>query len=564
MDVATVRGRVVDVQVLRNNERFGVTLGPPPDLFWYETGSPPKLGAQVKLSGVQVVSRQQLVDMGGSVTVLRGGAQTIEIDEFQRRVVPQPWLNAMQLSTRKRLKPFQVEGSAWLAARLHSKQGSILADQPGLGKTIQVLCALVISRTFPALVVCPSHLKVNWVREASSLVGNIRCATVTSGRSAVAAGHIVVCSYEMLKTREAQLSRMGFKVVVFDEAHMLKEAGAGHAHRAAAATRVAHAIGLAIEMTGTPLLNRLQELWRLLHIVDPKEWPSLSDFSLFFAAKKKGEVLGRAIVTSAGQANHLDVLQARVMPYMLRRLKKHVLQELPVRERVTIKVELPLVERIMYDEADSDFRKWLQGVGKMTPKSRGEALLRMSVLRRIAAVGKVRQAVPEFLSAWFGSLGERRPMVIFAYHRQVVALLVQACLRAAVRGCVIRTEDDDVGRQQVIDQFSAGKFDVIIAPLKAAGEGLNLQHASDMLCLERLWSPALMDQAECRCDRLGQTRRVVVRYMDAERTVDQQIARVLAAKERLIDAVVDDVSATAVREQESKTLDEILDHMRAG
>lgn len=562
----TVKARVVSVRP-RGDDTFGVTLGPGPAMYWFRTSEPPELGDLVVVEGAEPrrmrVSRSR---SGASVTMLEGGNVHVEEDEWNRRVVAPQWVERVHQIVRRPLFPYQAEGAGWLASRLAIGKGGILGDDPGLGKTTQTLAAIAATGCTPAIIVCPPSVKRNWARELKYLKPRLRVTVINGGKGPIAPAHIIIANYAILKPREEQFSRIGARCIVYDECHLLKEPLATPGHRAAVATRLAKRIGRPILLTGTPLLNRPQELWRLLHMIDPNAWPSYNDFRVRYCTPpKKEEKNLRNIITKHGQAKRLDELRALSMPYILRRQKGGALKgKLPKKERLRVLIELEPFDQANYKEAEKDVVAWLRRVStddRAAQAARGLAVVKLTMLRRIAAVGKLRKAVPQYLDAWFTNC--KRPLVIFAYHRQVLDGAASICKELGIRISRIKGSDNDRDRQRSVDLFQGGYTDVFIAPIKSAGVGLNLQRASDLLFLERLWTPSLMNQAESRCHRIGQNRTVIATYLDAAGTVDEHIAAVLAAKQKLIDMVVDDKRRPTERQQTVQTIDEVIARVSA-
>lgn len=435
------------------------------------------------------------------------------------------------------------------------------------GKSTQALAAIASVGATPAILCCPPNVKVNWTREARYLKPRLKIAVVSGSTGPIPPAHIIVVNYDILRARERQLLNLRAKTIVFDEAHLLKEPTPIASHRAAIATRIAHRIGRPILLTGTVLLNRPQELWRLLHILDPRIWSSYADFKHRYCASPDDEDKKfRLIVTEHGQAKRIDELRALAAPYMLRRQITVLKQQLPPKTRRQVMIALEEVDRKNYLAAEKDVVAWLRGFAgdaRAMRAKRGQAVVKLNMLRRIAAEGKLRRAVGDYLSAWFSEENGHKPLVIFAYHRRVLAGVEEICRRMGLKVSTISGKDSDKKRQEEIDRFQQGLTSVFIAPIKSAGVGINLQRASDILSLERLWTPSLMNQAEGRCHRLGQRNPVTVTYLDAAGTVDEHIAHVLAEKQRLIDTVVDDASPERATGRSQKqltieTIDEVV------
>jgi SWI/SNF-related matrix-associated actin-dependent regulator 1 of chromatin subfamily A len=562
MSRISVRARVVNVRP-RGDDTFGVTLGPGPDVFWFCTPAPPKLGELVLVKDAEA-KPMRVGGRASTVTLLEGGEMTVVPDPFTRRVVAPEWVRRAHQIMRRPLMPYQAEGAGWMAWRLATGRGSILGDDPGLGKTAQVLSAVASVGATPAIVVCPPSVKHNWVREGAYLKPRLKFTVVSGGKGVIPSAHVVVVNYDILRQREQQLVRLGAKTIIFDEAHNLKEPQPTLRHRAAVATRIAKRIGRPILLTGTVLLNRPHELWRLLHIIDPRQWDSYAEFKKRYCTSPDAEEKKlKLIITKHGQAKRLDELRALTEPYMLRRQTKRVLKaQLPPKSRRRVLLTLEEIDRRNYLAAEKDVVAWLRGMAgdaRAMRAKRGQAVVKLNMLRRIAAIGKLRRGVGDFLRAWFEE--DEKPLVIFAYHKQVLAGTEMICRKLGLRVSTISGQDTDKKRQQSVDQFSQGFSEVFLAPIKSAGIGINLQErCSDILCIERLWTPSLMTQAEGRCHRIGQRNPVTVTYLDALGTVDEHIAAVLEAKQKLIDTIVDD--ATPSRDERKRftveTIDEVV------
>jgi SNF2 family DNA or RNA helicase len=298
------------------------------------------------------------------------------------------------------------------------------------------------------------------------------------------------------------------------------------------------------------VLNRPQELWRLLHVVNRKEWPDYDEFRYRYCGvrpnrgrptKAERERRAKGVANKAGKAERLDELAAKVHPSMLRRLKHQVLTDLPDKQRRVIPVRLGRVELAHYKAAEKDVVAWLKYIGqdlRATKALRSKALTRLTYLRRIAALAKVRSVVPKYLRMWFDR-GIPEPLVIFGYHRDVMLGIWEICKRLKLRVTGIGGKESSQKRQEAVDSFMSGWSDVFIAPIMCAAYGLNLQRASEALFVERVWSSSVLEQAEDRIHRLGQLRPVTITYLDAVGTVDEYVRTILAAKAQLVRAVVD-------------------------
>jgi SWI/SNF-related matrix-associated actin-dependent regulator 1 of chromatin subfamily A len=564
VSLITVKRRIVSVRP-RPDDTFAVTLGPGPDVFWYLTSNPPELGQLITVEDAnpsRSVIRNRKGAVVGSVTLLEGGKVSVGVDPFARRVVAPEWVRRCHQIMRRPLYPYQAEGAGWLASRLAKGQtGGILADDPGCGKTAQVLAALAVTGRFPAIIVCPPSLKLNWEREVQFLKPKLRVAILDGTKGPIPSAHVIILNYAIMKSREKQLGMLRARCIVFDEAHQLKEPQPVRTHRAAVATRIAHRIGCCVLMTGTPLLNRSQELWRLLHMVDRKNWPSFADFRKQFCAPKDDSKMTK-ITTKHGRVTRIEELRALSAPVMLRRLKIDILTGLPPKQCQQVLISLDPFDMKNYKAAEKDVVAWLRSVStnaRAQSAARGQAVVKLTMLRRIAAVGKLRHALRGYLTAWFAN--QKRPLIVFGFHKQVLFGAERICQQLGLSVAKIQGKDTGAQRQAAVDRFTAGNVDVFLAPIRSAGVGLNLQTASDVLFLERVWTPALLTQAEDRVYRLGQTRPVTITYLDAVGTVDEYLGQVLSEKQRLIDHVIE--GKTIDRDKIIETIDEVLARLAA-
>ncbi len=568
-------GQIISV-VPQSDGWFGVLLGPAPNLYWYLTTTPPKLGTLVSVSGQ--VSEQTNVQGGLIPTVLtKLDRVTVQYESppYPTRVLSPEWVSRVNHVMRRPLYRYQVEGAAWLAGRIANGQGGILADDPGLGKSAQTVAALCATRMFPCLLVCPTTLKFNWVREFG-WANEPPSVHIVSGRTGeLPEAQVYITNYDLLRGREEQFTKLGARTMVLDEAQAVKEPEAGQYHRATIAGRLAHWVFRVIELTGTPIMNRPRDLWHLLYLVDPAEWPSFRDFENQYckAPQDVERETGRRVVTSYGRVEHLDELQTLIQPVLLRRLKTEVLPYLPPKSRRSILVGLDEIAMADYHAAKRDIIAWLRAVdtGDAARRAiRAEAFVRLTALRKLAAMGKVTKHGPvrEYLDQWFDQ-SDMVPLVIFAFHRDVILKLhgdIIPAINMARREekppppelhlSLIGGGDSPLVRQDAIDRFQAGETDLFIAPIKCGGAGINLQRASDALFIERTWTPSEMTQAEDRIHRLDTVRPVTITYLDAVDTIDERLAEVIEAKQLLIRHILDEEQPVG---ESTAVLDSILD-----
>ncbi len=421
-----------------------------------------------------------------------------------------------------RLKPFQRAGVAYLLER----RRAFLADEQGLGKTIQALAALQAAGAFPAVVVCPANLKLNWMRELETWLPG-RTAVALNGLLAdpADAADVTVVNYEIVGARLAELLDRRPRALVIDEVHYCKNQ---RAKRTRAVQELAAGVeedGLVLALSGTPIVNRPAELIPQLRIVG-----RLQDFGsgASFGERFRGP--------DAHQRLHWH-LRARCFA---RRLKRDVLPQLPAKTRAVVPVELS--NEGEYRLAESDLLAWLRTQpldlreldAKLAAALRAERLVRLNALKLLAARGKLRAAL-----AWihdFLSSGER--LIVFARHREVQRAVIER-FPAALH---MLGEDRPAERQRALECFQAPDApdnQLIVCSIEVAGQGITLTRASNVAFLELDWTPARHDQAEDRCHRIGQRDAVTAYYLLAAGTVDETIATLLERKRGVIDAVTD-------------------------
>ncbi|MFI5005030.1 MAG: DEAD/DEAH box helicase [Solirubrobacterales bacterium] len=442
------------------------------------------------------------------------------------------------------LKPFQRAGVSYLL----SQRRAFLADEQGLGKTIEALAALEADGAYPAVVVCPASLKLNWLRELERwLPGRSARALVGTGArvSAPAAApvDVTVVNYDILAARMEELRALDPRALVLDESHYCKNAAA---KRTQAVARLAAAVprdGLVLALTGTPVMNRPPELIAQLRIIG-----RLGDFG-------SGAQFGRRF---RGTDAHLRLhwhLRARCF---VRRLKAEVLPQLPAKTRAVVPVELD--NETEYRLAERDVVAWLQSQpldlreldAKVAAALRAERLVRLNALKLLAARGKLHAAL-----AWihdFLSSGER--LVVFAHHREI-----QRAIRERFPAALhILGADSHAARDASLRAFQApdtAENQLIVCSIDVAGQGITLTRSSNVAFLELDWTPAKHDQAEDRCHRIGQQDAVNASYLLAAGTIDETIATLLERKRAVIGAVTD-----GREEDEGGVLDALVRELR--
>jgi hypothetical protein len=441
------------------------------------------------------------------------------------------------------LRPYQQVGFAWLARLSHWAPGGVLADDMGLGKTIQAL-ALLLRRSSggPALVVAPTSVGFNWVQEAARFAPSLRARLYRDrGRGALLddlrPGDVLVTSYDLVVRDREALSAADWHTLVLDEAQAIKNPGTKRARAIFGLPR-----GFCLALTGTPIENRLGELWSLFRAVAPGLLGSAEHFKQRFAFP----------VERYGDARRQAVLSRLVRPFLLRRLKREVAPELPPRQEQTVPVELSRAERGLYDSARLAALAELSGPESGDPEAqRFRMLAALSRLRQLACHPRLddpRSPVPSSkLAAALEILDEAHEgghkALIFSQFTRHLALIREALEARGRRLLYLDGGTPAAQRARRVQAFQGGAADAFLISLKAGGTGLNLTAATVVVHLDPWWNPAVEDQATDRAHRIGQDAPVSVYRMVSQGTIEQGILELHAQKRALMASVLGDASA---------------------
>ena len=440
------------------------------------------------------------------------------------------------------LQPFQWAGVRYaLDARR-----AFLADEQGLGKTVEALAALEAAGTFPAIVVCPASLKLNWERETAKWLPH-RSVAVVHGRSAVPPrGEITILNYEIVAAHALQLARMAPQAIVIDESHYCKNP---RAKRTQAVRRLAATVpadGLRLALTGTPVLNHAEELIAQLRVIGRLEdFGSGARFARIFGSRQHG-------VSEERLHWHLR------RRCFVRRLKSEVLPQLPAKRQVVVPVELDNERE--YRLAEKDVIEWLRTQpldlselnAKIAATLRAQRLAQLGTLQRLAARGKLHAAL-----TWIHDfLASGEPLVVFARHVEVQ----EAVLERFPRALHLLGRDGGDRREAAIADFQSPEGpQLIVCATRVAAQGITLTRASNVAFLELEWTPAMHDQAEDRCHRIGQRDAVTAWYLLAADTIDETMAELIQRKRATVAAVTD-----GRRFESDGMVDEVIRALRDG
>lgn len=426
------------------------------------------------------------------------------------------------------LRPYQKDGFDFLCHLHNVKLGGILADDMGLGKTLQTLTWLQWlkqkhgKRSKPALVICPASVLHNWRREAEKFTPAMRVLVLESGymrhqlRKQIPNFDIVVTNYALLRRDLEELQKFEFQALVLDEAQFIKNPGAQVTQcvkQLKAQTRLA--------LTGTPLENRLLDLWSIVDFIQPGYLGSQADFNETYEAPRED---------AAAQRINRRRLSAKLRPLMLRRLKHQVAKDLPDRIEERRDCELGEEQRKLYlaelRRSRDQVMQALQTKG--LAQSRMHVLAALTRLRQIcchpALVGSdTVSGKTETLFELLEPLLEKgEKVLVFSQFVEMLKLLEKECGTRSINTHVLTGNTKD--RQEVVRAFQEDtRPSVFLLSLRAAGTGLNLTTASYVILYDPWWNPAVEAQAIDRSHRIGQTRTVNAYRLISPGTVEEKI-----------------------------------------
>lgn len=493
------------------------------------------------------------------------------------------------------LRPYQVDGFRWLAHLAARGFGGILADEMGLGKTLQMIALVQGLREEgrlegPVLVVCPASLVFNWTdefarfapdvpvaaldgtrAEREGLVARVAAACASGrgeGGSVIGGGNngapvVLVASYDRVRIDAAMLARLDWGLVVLDEAQYIKN----HATKTTRAVKRLRS-RLRFALTGTPIENRLSELWSIFDFLMPG---FLGSYERFRERYELG-IVGEDEEAAAR-------LRALIEPFLLRRRKTEVLTDLPAKLESIRYVPLSREQRRLYDGAEQRLREDLNAQKRQNAsranrrghipdaeKSAVEVLAELTRLRQIALdpslvfenykggaekLGAIMELVDEAADAG-------RKVLVFSQFTSYLDVLSAELDRRGIAHFTITGATPKRERVRLVNQFNDDETPVFLVSLKAGGTGLNLTGASVVVHADPWWNAAATDQATDRAHRIGQSREVDVYKVVAKGTIEERIVALQEAKRDLADSVIAATNGEALAGLTRERLAELL------
>jgi superfamily II DNA or RNA helicase len=434
---------------------------------------------------------------------------------------------ALPKGLRATLRPYQKRGVDWLSFLRAAGLGAILADDMGLGKTLETLCA-VGGRT---LIVCPKSVVHNWSSEIERFLPELTVSVYHGPKRELdPKAAITLTTYALLRLDAERLAAERWDTVVLDEAQAIKNPDSQGARAAYALSA-----GFRVALSGTPVENRLEELWSLMHFCNPGVLGGRTDFR----ERYEGPVSG-------GDRAALERLRARVRPFLLRRLKSEVLPELPIRSEVVLYCEFDESERAVYQAIllanQSAVIAKLRAGGSLLGAFELLLRLRQAACHPALVPGQTAETsakLERLLVALETAAADGHKALVFSQWTSLLDLVEGPLGRAGIP--FLRLDGRTRDRAGVVGEFqSPSGPPVMLVSLKAGGTGLNLTQADHVFLLDPWWNPMVEDQAADRAHRIGQTRPVMVYRMVAKDTVDEGILRLQHHKRAIAEMALDD------------------------
>lgn len=441
------------------------------------------------------------------------------------------------------LRPYQITGYKWMKTLSENKLGGILADDMGLGKTLQAIVYIEScvkeDPARPHFIVCPSSLVYNWQAEIEKFAPNLRTAIISGtpeDRQIMIEGyadyHVLITSYPLIRRDIEHYEKIAFHTVFIDEAQYIKNANSQNA-KSVKKIEAEHRFAL----TGTPIENSLSELWSIFDFIMP--------FYLFnhvkFVNKYEKPILKE-------DKEVLQDLGKRIHPFILRRMKKEVLTELPEKMETVMVTDLSEQQRKIYLSYIAQIKSEL---GEKI-KENNLAKNQMQILSALTRLRQICCHPSTFIEGYKGGSGKLEllmeiiPDALSNDHRILIFSQFTSMLKIVEEELKIQgipyfylegSTPMDV-RNEYVKRFNAGEGSIFLISLKAGGTGLNLTGADTVIHYDPWWNPAVEEQATDRVYRIGQTNSVQVIKLLTKGTIEEKIFKLQEKKRSLSDSVI--------------------------
>jgi len=447
--------------------------------------------------------------------------------------------NEMPQQIQAVLRPYQEIGFQWLCALAKFGFGGILADDMGLGKTLQVLAFLAAQPGTHALVVCPASLVFNWEAECQRFYPSAKIAAVAGAAAArrmqiedFDKQDILITSYDLLKRDIDCYENKYFDYVIVDEAQYIKNASTQ-----AAKSVKSIASGCRFALTGTPIENRLSELWSIFEFLMP---------GYLYSYKRFKDELESPVAESKDDVARMR-LSRLVRPFILRRLKKDVLKELPDKIEEVVYARMEGRQNSLYQARE---KQLLMTLSKQTEEEfktqKLQMLAELTALRQICCdpslvyenyeheSAKTKTCVEVVQNAVSGG----HKVLLFSQFATMLDRLFKILQEQGLRIFMLTGKTSKEERRRLVAEFQSGAADVFLISLKAGGTGLNLTAADMVIHYDPWWNIAAQNQATDRAHRIGQDNKVTVLRLIMKGTIEERILKMQEDKQNLADSII--------------------------
>ncbi len=460
--------------------------------------------------------------------------------------------------------PFQIAGADFL----YKSQRALLADEMGIGKTLQAITAALRANK-PTLVICPASIKINWAREILDQDPAAQIQIVDPGEEVTdfATGpgtKWLLVNYDLLHKYQSEGLKLllDYKTLIIDEAHSIKET---KTLRTKAAVEIGKHAENVYLLTGTPVLNRPMELFPLLKILNHplgKNW-----FSYGF--RYCGGYFREMTIRSTGRtlrfmdvrgATRLEELRDKIAPIYLRRTKAEVLATLPPKKINIIKVKLTEPHITLYANALERYYNYLESIKDELIKQLGgieaydtkianikasQHLVELQKLQHVTSAAKIRRVAADA----YKIVQQGGKVLIFTAQTDTLQRLKKIFTHNKVKVVVLNGQTKNESRVKAVDDFQQDPdTKVFIGNIKAAGVGITLTATNQVFFIDSEWTPGINQQAEDRAHRIGQTKDVNVNYYVVEDSIDEDKQEALEAKRKIINSILGEGEADKIKE----------------
>lgn len=444
------------------------------------------------------------------------------------------------------LRDYQLEGYEWMWRVTSWGAGACLADDMGLGKTLQTI-ALLLDREAdgPSLVVAPASVVPNWRNELARFAPLLNVTILNQAENRIEAvkeaksGDVVVATYAMLNIEQEHLASKDWNVVCLDEAHTIKNPNTKM-------SRAAMSLGAhrKVILTGTPIQNHLSELWNLFQFINPGLLGSAEQFSRKYIEPIEGK----------HNKERQNQLRRLISPFLLRRTKGEVIEELPEKDEITVPVELSQDEMTMYEVR----RRQAEDAVMRDKSLKVSTLAEITKLRQMACScslvdKKWRRPSSKVLA--FIDLAESlndsgNRALVFSQFTSFFEEVRRAMDKAKLPYLYLDGSTPMSQREKLVRDFQTGRCPFFLISLKAGGLGLNLTGANYVIHLDPWWNPAIEQQATDRAYRIGQKQDVTVYHLISQHTIEEKILRLHKTKRDLADSLLEGTDMSHALTQE--------------